>query len=109
MRNLFNKQPLEVNPEFSTAMEKLGERTTDIRAFDLMQSYIRTRIEQVASSPNVVELYRYQGKLSDTEWQEQIDFEKYVEVAKAIGKTQSTIRIYSETERPFDYESEEVS
>ena len=109
MRNIFRQKEI-VNPEFSTAMERLGKRTTDIRAFDLMQSYIQTRSEQVASSPNVVELHRYQGNFSDRQWQKQIDFDKYVEIAEAIGKTASAVRIiHSETERPFDYEAEEVS
>ena len=108
MRHIFKRQ-VDTTAEFSAAMEQLEKRTTPIRALDLVQSYIQDRCQQAATSPNVIELKHRRQDVFDEQWQEKIDFDKYVEIARALGRATSAVRIITnEADAPYDYEADET-
>jgi hypothetical protein len=107
MRNIFRQEVVDTT--FSAALEKLDERTTDIKAVDLQQGYIEMLREEAAESSDVIELQHYGGDFSDEQWQENMEFDRFVELAKVLGKTSSSpFRVIpSRANRPFDYDEEE--
>lgn len=108
MRNFFKPKSV-VGPTFADAMERLGDRTAGIRAFDLVQEHKQLQRSQAAASPNVVEMQRYGVDFPNELWFENVDIEKFYAVARALGKTSSAMRIIpASPERPYDYEAEEV-
>lgn len=109
MRKYFLQKEV-VDSSFARAMAKLGDRTSEIRAFELRQENIELQREQAAASPNIVEMQRYKGAYSDEQWAEHMDFERFREIALALAQTTSSFRVIPvESNRPFDYEAEETA